>query len=356
MELTALLSSVMTSTVARYAIVTGANAPGLGFRTAQMLASPPHRFRVVLACRDEAKGLAAQRAMSSADPEAWVQYVHLDLAHLESVRRFADAFRALDGGAPVKNGLSLLVCNAAVGFGRDNERKVTADGFERAMGTNHLGHFLLVDLLLPYLRRPEAGARVVVVSSSLHDPKSSGGTSKKPTTLGDLDDLMLERPGTYEVGYAYRRSKLANMLFACELHRRLKAARCHSVSVRALEPGFIPQTALGREAGALGLFFMQWVLDGVLKWVGLVNFTRTIEEGATCEVLVSTAPDAAEGGYHRLSRHGPFLELVQPSEEALNEDLARRLWEMSAKLTRCAETSLAIAGATPSTPRIADDK
>ena len=357
MELKALLSSVMTSTVARYAIVTGANAPGLGFRTAQMLASPPHRFRVVLACRDEAKGLAAQRAMSSADPEAWVQYVHLDLAHLESVRRFADAFRALDGGAPVKNGLSLLVCNAAVGFGRDNERKVTADGFERAMGTNHLGHFLLVNLLLPYLRRPEAGARVVVVSSSLHDPKSSGGTSKKPTTLGDLDDLMLERPGTYEVGYAYRRSKLANMLFACELHRRLKAARCHSVSVRALEPGFIPQTALGREAGALGLFFMQWVLDGVLKWVGLVNFTRTIEEGATCEVLVSTAPDAAEGGYHRLSRHGPFLELVQPSEEARNEDLARRLWEMSAKLTRCAETSLAIAGgATPSTPRIPDDK
>ena len=249
------------------------------------------------------------------------------------------------------------MCNAAVGFGRDNERKVTADGFERAMGTNHLGHFLLVHLLLPYLRRPEAGARVVVVSSSLHDPKSSGGTSKKPTTLGDLDDLMLERPGTYEVGYAYRRSKLANMLFACELHRRLKAARCHSVSVRALEPGFIPQTALGREAGALGLFFMQWVLDGVLKWVGLVNFTRTIEEGATCEVLVSTAPDAAEGGYHRLSRHGPFLELVQPSEEALNEDLARRLWEMSAKLTRCAETSLAIAGgATPSTPRIPDDK
>jgi hypothetical protein len=147
------------------------------------------------------------------------------------------------------------------------------------------------------------------------------------------------------------------MLFACELHRRLKAARCNSVNVRALEPGFIPQTALGREAGALGRFFMQWVLDGVLKWVGLVNFTRTIEEGATCEVLVSTAPDAAEGGYHRLSRHGPFLELIQPSEEARNENLARRLWEMSAKLTGCDETSLAIAGgATPSTPRMADDK
>jgi NAD(P)-dependent dehydrogenase (short-subunit alcohol dehydrogenase family) len=258
----------MTSTFARYAIVTGANAPGIGFRTAQILASPPHRFRVVLACRDEAKGLAAQHAISSADPEAWAQYVHLDLAHLESVRLFADAFRALDGGAPVKNGLSLLVCNAAVGFGRDNERKVTADGFERAMGTNHLGHFLLVNLLLPDLLLPEAGARVVVVGSSLHDPKSSGGgTSKKPTTLGDLDDLMLERPGAYEVGYAYRRSKLANMLFACELHRRLKAARCNSVNVRALEPGFIPQTALGREAGALSMFFMQWVLDGVLKWV-----------------------------------------------------------------------------------------
>jgi DNA polymerase-3 subunit beta len=108
------------------------------------------------------------------------------------------------------------------------------------MGTNHLGHFLLVNLLLPDLLLPEAGARVVVVGSSLHDPKSSGGgTSKKPTTLGDLDDLMLERPGAYEVGYAYRRSKLANMLFACELHRRLKAARCNSVNVRALEKAFL---------------------------------------------------------------------------------------------------------------------
>ncbi len=322
---------------ARYAIVTGANAPGLGFRAAQLLAGPPHRFRVVLACRDEAKGLSAQHAICSADPEAWARYVNLDLASLDSIRRFAGAFRALDNGGAGKDGLSLLLCNAAVGFGRDNERKVTADGFERAMGTNHLGHFLLANLLLPDLRRCEC-ARVVVVGSSLHDPKSSGGRSNKPTTLGDLDDLMLEQPGAYDAGYAYRRSKLANMLFAHELHRRLADGGYRSVSVRALEPGFIPQTALGREAGAVGTFFMQWIFDGVLKWIGVVDFTRTIEDGATCEVLVATAADAVDGGYHRLSRDGPFLELIQPSEEARDVAKARRLWEISAKLTGCEDS------------------
>jgi len=315
----------------RYAIVTGANAPSIGFLAAQLLASRPHRYRVILACRDKAKGLAAQQVISAADPLASAQYLHLDLASLESVRSFADTFRDVDGGAPKTVGLSLLLCNAGVGFGRENGRKLTADGFERAFGTNHLGHFLLANLLMPDLQRSrDAATRVVVVSSSLHDPKT--GRSKRPTTLGDLDDLHLAAPGAYDAGFAYRRSKLANLLFAYELKRRLAAAGCHSVGVLALEPGFIPQTALNREAGALGVFFLRYVLDGVLKWAGLVSFTRTIEDGALAEVLVATSRDAVDGGYHRLSRDG-HLEVVQSSEESRDVDKARRLWEFSVEAT-----------------------
>ena len=314
-----------------YAIVTGANAPSIGFRTAQLLAGAPHRFRVVLACRDEAKGLAAQEAIRAADPEARAQYLHCDLANLASVRRFVDAFREIDDGASNVMGLSLLVCNAGVGFGRDQERKVTADGFERALGTNHLGHFLLVNLLRPDLKVP-ASSRVVVVSSSLHN-SAGAGRSARPTTL-DLDDLQLEQPGAYEVGFAYRRSKLANLLFTLELHRRLRAAGEHTVQVMALEPGFIPQTALNREAGTVGVFFLRWVLDGVLRWAGLVTFTRSIEEGATCQLLVATSADAVDGGYHRLNRElHSSLEVIMPSEEARDTAKAERLWELSAELT-----------------------
>jgi len=177
----------------RFAIVTGANAPSLGFRAAQLLAGEPHRFRVVLACRSESRGRAAQREIEAADPGAWVRFMKCDLASLASVRAFAQDLRSIEGGAVQAAGLSLLVANAGVGFGRDRERRLTDDGFELRLGVNHLGHFLLVNLLLPELRAAPS-ARVVVVSSELHAKNVAGESS-----LLDLDDLQLEKPGAYEV-------------------------------------------------------------------------------------------------------------------------------------------------------------
>merc|ERR1719379_916902 len=144
---------------------------------------------------------------------------------------------------------------------------------------------------------------------------------------------MLERPGAYtSAGFAYRRSKLANLLFAYELRRRLGRAGCDTVQVMACTPGFIPQTGLGREGGVVATFLLRWVLDGLLKWIGLVSFTRSVEEGATCEVLCALPEEAVDGGYHRMSREG-LLEQIPSSAESYDEDTARRLWEMSAKLT-----------------------
>jgi len=306
----------------RYAVVTGANAPSIGFRAAQMLAGEPHRFRVILACRSEARGRAAQKDIESADPGAWVRFQKLDLASLASVRAFANTVRAMDDGSVRTSGLSLLVANAGVGFGIQKERRETEDGFEMRFGVNHLGHFLLVNLMLPELHAAPR-ARVVVVSSSLH----AGGMGNGPCSL-DFDDMQLIKPGAYEVGKAYRQSKLANLMFTRELQRRLTASGCSSVTACALSPGFIPQTGLGREAGVLGRFFMQWVLDGLLKWAGLVRFTRTVEQGATCIVLCVTAA-ADGGGYFELSADGDDIVPAAASAESKDQAKAERLWELS---------------------------
>jgi NAD(P)-dependent dehydrogenase (short-subunit alcohol dehydrogenase family) len=315
----------------RYAIVTGANTPSIGFRMAQMLAGAPHRFHVVLACRSRTRGLEAHEKILAADPESRATFIECDLADLESVRTFAGKYRALDAGQPQTTGLSLLLCNAGVGFGRDVDRRFTEQQFEEKIGINHLGHFLLTNLLLPDLQRSRA-ARVVVVSSSLHDPKSAGGQrGGRPCTL-DLDDLQLAKEGAFDSAFAYKRSKLANLLFAYELKRRLAASGCNTVHVSACCPGFIPSTNLGRDAGIVGQFFLQWILDGVLKWIGLVNFTRTIDEGAAVAVLCATSDVCADGGYHRLTKEGA-LELIQSSEESYDEAKAKKLWQMSTRLT-----------------------
>lgn len=314
----------------RFAIVTGANAPSIGFRAAQLLAGAPHRFHVILACRNRKLGFEAQASILASDPEAKATFLECDLADLESVRAFVDTYRALDNNEPKKQGLSLLLCNAGVGFGRETERRFTAQRLEEKIGVNHLGHFLLTNLLLPDLQRSRA-ARVVVVSSSLHDPSAAGGNRGKKCTL-DLEDLQLAKEGAYESAFAYKRSKLANVMFVYELKRKLAASMCKTVHVSACSPGFIPSTNLGRDAGVVGQFFLQWVLDGLLKWIGLVNFTRTIEEGATAEVLCATSDECIDGAYHQLTKEGK-LEAIKSSEESYDEAKAKKLWQLSTRLT-----------------------
>lgn len=280
----------------RAVVVTGANT-GIGFETARMLARKG--ARVVLACRDQSKGEAAVRAITAANPKGTATFAPLDLADLDSVAAFAVAFEAGNGR------LDLLVNNAGVmvpPLGR------TSQGFELQFGTNHLGHFALTGRLLPLLERTR-GARVVVVASMA---QSSGRI--------DLDDLNWERR-PYAAGAAYAQSKLANMMFALELHRRLTAAGS-GLRVTAAHPGWTA-TDLGRTSGALARF------------AGHVIGMKP-RNGALPTLRAGTDPAAESGSYWgpagMFGMRGPPVR-DRATARATNTAVAQRLWAESEKLT-----------------------
>jgi len=191
-------------------IVTGANS-GIGLEAARALAA--NGAAVTLAVRDVARGASAAEHIRAAAPGAQVEVARLDLADLASVHEFADGWRAAH-----PDGLDVLVNNAGV---MAIPRRETADGFEMQLGTNHLGHFALTGLLIGAVR---PGGRVVTVSSGAH-------------RFGRMDFEDLQSAESYQKWRAYGQSKLANILFALELHRRAGDAGVDVRSI-AVHPGY----------------------------------------------------------------------------------------------------------------------
>jgi NAD(P)-dependent dehydrogenase (short-subunit alcohol dehydrogenase family) len=251
-------------------LVTGVSA-GLGVETARVLAA--HGATVVGAARDLAKAQTATAPVrADARGGGGLELVELDLASLASVRACADALIA------AAKPLDLVICNAGVmatPFGR------TADGFETQFGTNHLGHFLLVNRIAPLLG---PGSRVVCLSSAGHRFADV-----------DLDDPSFERGGYSEFA-AYGRSKTANVLFAVEFDRRHKA---RGVRATALHPGVI-QTELGRYMTPEIMAAMAASIAESAKAAGPASFSfKTIPQGAATSVWagVVAAADAVGGQY-----------------------------------------------------------
>ena len=283
----------------RTAVVTGANS-GLGYQVARALARAG--AHVVLACRDEGRGGAAVQALRAELPAADLGLRRLDLADLTSVRKFATDLTAEHPR------LDLLVNNAgvmALPYGR------TVDGFERQFGTNHLGHFALTGLLLPaLLARP--GARVVTVSSMAH---KAGRRS--------FDDLNGER--RYSRWAAYAQTKLANLVFATELNRRLGAAPLLSL---AAHPGFAAthlQTTTSRQNRSAGARLVE--LSRVAA--------QSSAEGALPLLYAATASDVKGGALYgpRLLEYRGAPVRVRTNRKALDPEVGRRLWAASEQLT-----------------------
>jgi NAD(P)-dependent dehydrogenase (short-subunit alcohol dehydrogenase family) len=288
----------------RVFVVTGANS-GIGLEAARVLAD--RGARVVMACRNLEKAERAADDIRRDHPSADLEVRALDLADLSSVRAFAE------GVLEAHERIDVLVNNAGV---MAIPRRETADGFEMQLGTNHLGHFALTALLLPRLIE-QGGTRVVTVSSTAHK-------------MGRMhfDDLQLARD--YGDWKAYGQSKLANLLFAFELHRRLRGAG-HEVRSLACHPGYADtdlQQVGPRVRGSR-------VMGAVMKVANRL-VAQSAEGGALPTLRAATDPDAASGTYWG---PGGFMEIggapveVEPNDHARDEDDAARLWTVSEELT-----------------------
>lgn len=275
----------------RTAIVTGGNS-GLGLATVRALARAG--ARVIMTARDREKGEAAAMGM-----EGSVQVRALDLADLASVRAFAAGV----------DGVDLLINNAGIMM---TPRSSTRDGFELQLGTNHLGHFALTGLLMDRLLASARG-RVVTVTSIEH----------KPGRIA-FEDLQSER--SYSPRRAYQQSKLANVLFALELDRRLRAAGQSLVSVLA-HPGYAATNL--QSAGPTGL--LKSMLAVTNRFVA-----QSAEQGALPQLYAATAADVRGGelfGPDGLGELRGWPTRVRPVPAGLDEVAARRLWSVSEELT-----------------------
>jgi NAD(P)-dependent dehydrogenase (short-subunit alcohol dehydrogenase family) len=288
----------------RLAVITGANS-GIGYEAALALAGKG--AHVVLAVRSEERGRAALARIAAAHPGARAEVRPLDLADLASVRRFAEGMLRDHAALP------LLINNAGV---MAIPYRRTADGFEMQFGTNHLGHFALAGLLLPALLAAP-GARVVTVSSQAHQ-------------MGRIDFDNLDGSHGYQRWAAYGQSKLANLLFAYELQRRLAAAGAGAISL-ACHPGFADTELQAVGPRMDGTPFGDKLAKGLNKLLA-----QSAAMGALPTLYAATSPDAFGGDYVGPEGFGGWrgYPVRQRSTAAsYSPGVARRLWEISERLT-----------------------
>jgi NAD(P)-dependent dehydrogenase (short-subunit alcohol dehydrogenase family) len=285
-------------------LITGANS-GIGFEAAKALASK--NALVILACRNQAKCDQAISDIRITNPKASLEWLPIDLSNLQSIRDAVAQFQAKH------RKLDVLINNAGVMW---LPRTETADGFEMQLGTNHLGHFALTGLLLDTLLNTP-NSRIVTVSSLAH---RSGRIH--------FDDLMLK--GSYAKHKAYAQSKLANLMFAKELDRRLRKAGKLTLSV-AVHPGGSATNL------AVPGFEMQDsnFLAKVAKYLTPM-ITQSAANGAL-PTLFGATDSNIRGGEYIGPKH--FFEVMGPPVPAYatkysrDEILGKKLWDISEQLT-----------------------
>lgn len=285
-------------------LITGANS-GLGFQGSKVFASKG--ASVVMACRNMDKGKAALEEIQKEQPKAQLALLPLDLSDLDSVKFFADRFKKQ------YKQLDVLCNNAGVMF---LPFRKTKQGFEMQFGTNHLGHFALTGLLLERLLSTD-NSRIVTTSSMYH-------------RSGKMDFVNLNGEKKYDKYKAYAASKLANLFFAYELQRKLKAASSSTISV-ACHPGFT----------ATNLQLAGPIMEGsAFKTSVMKVFNRLmaqdVQMGTLPMLYAATEKDVQGGDYI-----GPsgFKEIrgyptkVKSIPISYDEAIASKLWEVSQQWT-----------------------
>lgn len=276
-------------TMDKRCLITGATS-GIGKVTATDLAG--RGASVVIVGRNREKSQRTVEHIRRESGNTQVEYLIADLSVQAEIHQLAEKFKEQF------DRLDVLINNAGAIF---FSRQETQDGLERTFALNHLGYFLLTNLLLDMIRQ-SAPVRVINVSSEAHRGASI-----------DFDDLLCEEK--FSPMRAYGQSKLANILFTYELDRRLEN---NNITVNALHPGFIASN-FGRNAGLLGKIIMPV----------LHLFAKSPEKGAQTSIYLATSPEVEGVSGHYFINEQPATS----SEESYDSDVAARLWNMSEELT-----------------------
>ncbi len=284
-------------------VITGANS-GLGFESSRVFAEKG--ATVVMACRNLEKGKRAEADILKDVPDADLDLMKLDVGDLESVRQFAEAYKAR------YDRLDILCNNAGL---MAIPRQETADGFEMQLGVNHLGHFALTGLLLDVIARTRQ-ARIHSVTSTANFMGAI-----------NFDDLMGEKE--YSRWGAYGQSKLANVFFTFELQKRLTAAGLDTIA-NVSHPGLVLGNLQQNSLEQSGTWY-----EGIGYQVSKLFLARDISKGVEPMLYAMTAPEAEGGvlyGPQYIHHLGPVAE-VKANEAAYDAEALERFWDISEALT-----------------------
>lgn len=293
-------------------IITGANV-GIGYATATFLAAQSD-WHVLLACRNESKAEAAIHAIRQTHRHSQLSFVPLDLFSLASVRRFAAIVSEM---APPP--LGGLILNAG-GINMSAKSPLfTEDGFEQTFQLNFLGHFLLANLLVSHM---SVGARIIFVSSDLHDPAATKMGKIMTPRFGPLEDMALANGTAAKLKpmARYATAKLYAMMTAYELDRRLRAAH-KPITVNSWSPGVVPTTQAGRHMSP----FMKRIITSNWFVSFMGSHLSTEEEAALAlgDLLISPRYSGVTGKYF-----DGFNEILS-SVESRDAAKAREVWKQA---------------------------
>ena len=309
-------------------VITGASS-GVGLYAAKAMAK--RGWHVVMACRNLEKAEKAAQSVGMAPGSYTV--MPLDLASLESVRNFVNTFR--ESG----KSLDALVCNAAVYLPLEKEPLRSADGYELSVATNHLGHFLLCNLMLDDLKHsPAEDKRLVILGTVTANPKELGGKIPipAPPDLGDMSGLeagfkapiSMINGKKFKSGKAYKDSKLCNVLTMRELHRRYHDAT--GITFSSLYPGCVADTPLFRNHYSLFRTIFPWFQKNITG--GYVSQELAGERVAAVTADREYKQSGAYWSWGNRQKEGRKSFIQEMSNEALDDTKAERLWMLSEKL------------------------
>jgi NAD(P)-dependent dehydrogenase (short-subunit alcohol dehydrogenase family) len=311
-------------------IITGGNT-GLGYQCARHIALSDQEWQIIIASRDTNKAHDAVIKLKTETGNNYITCLELDLASLTSVRNFENVFSKSD--LPP---LHAIVCNAGLQIIKGTT--YTPDGFEMTFGVNHLGHFLLVHLLLKHISDP---GRIIFVSSGTHDPEQKTGIPApiyvNAKTLAYPDSESSEESDATIGRRRYSTSKLCNIYCTYEFADRIKRETNKNITVNAFDPGLMPGTGLARQVGPIAFLAWKYILP-VLTLLPINANTPKKSGKALASLVTNPLLNNVTGKYFE------GIKEIKSSKLSYSKDNAHDLWNTSVKLVKLSkkETILSI--------------